>query len=302
MSYLDAVTRFNQPSPRGGFKHPSFSGERKTVLYMDGDSFTWHLHDSDFTSLDSFCYFQRNHGLKYHLDTTKRNVLVIEVSERYLQSYFSGLQMFNEVVDTSAGKKNISSLNMHTGSGTHYASLIPSFSIGDLFNKYINQNLQFNLFNYNFAMPMFESKAALNYYVFNRASGDVVISDDRKFLFLKETVSKTDMGSTYYPVTAGHAARIVDVLNGIYDHYKAAGFAEVYFSAIPNSATIMQPEGYNKLIPMIQNDARLRMKIIDIYTPFKNGGDIYYLPGDTHWNHKGKQLWLDIVNEQVLKQ
>ena len=148
---------------------------------------------------------------------------------------------------------------------------------------------------------MFESKAALNYYLFNRASGDVVISNDRNFLFLKETVSKTDVGSSYYPVSRQDAAHIVDVLNNIYDHYKAAGFAEVYFSVIPNSATIMQPDGYNNLIPMIQNDARLRMKIIDIYTTFKQSNDVYYLPGDTHWNHKGKQLWLDMVNEQVLR-
>ena len=149
---------------------------------------------------------------------------------------------------------------------------------------------------------MFEYKAALNYYVFNRASGDVVISNDRKFLFYKETVSKTDVGSSYFPVTAGDAANIVDVMNNIYEHYRAGGFAEVYVSIIPNSPTIMQPEGYNNLIPMVQNDPRLKMKVIDIYTVFKNSKDVYYLPGDTHWNHNGKQRWLDLVNEQVLKQ
>lgn len=301
MSYLDMVDRFNRPNPRGGFKHPYFAGRRNTVLYMDGDSFTWHLHDSDLLGLDSFCYFQRNHGLKYHLDTTKRNVLLIEVSERYLQSYFSGLQMFDEVVDTTVKKKNISMHYVPANAGMSYASLLPSISVADLFNKYINQNLQCNLFNYNFMMPMFESKAALNYYAFNRASGDVVISNDRKFLFYKETVSKTDIGSSYYPISGDVASHIVDILNSIYDHYKAAGFAEVYFSVIPNSATIMQPDGYNNLIPMVQNDPRLRMKIIDIYTVFKNSNDIFYLPGDTHWNHKGKQLWLDIVNDRVLR-
>ena len=267
---------------------------------MDGDSFTWHLCDSDFAGLESFCYFQRNHGLKYHLDTTKKNVLVIEVSERYLQSYFTGFQMFNEVIDTTIKAKKISTLPVRADAGICYSSMLPSISVNSLFNKNINQNLQFNLFNYNFMMPMFESKAALNYYFFNRASGDVVISDDRKFLFLKETISKTDIGSSYHPVSPADASTIVDVLNGIYDHYKAAGFAEVYFSVIPNSATIMQPDGYNNLIPMVQNNPRLRMKIIDIYTTFKHSKEIYYLPGDTHWNHKGKQLWLDLLNKHLL--
>ena len=300
MSYLDAVSRFNPPKPNPAFKHPAYSGTKYTDLYLDGDSYTWALKDSDFAGLSSLHYFQRVHGYKYHLDTTKRNILLIEISERYLQSYFSGLHMFNEVFDTARPDK-ISKLTQEV-IGSHYASVLPSFDVSTFFNKNINQNLQCNLFNYNIIIPMFEYKAALNYYVFNRASGDVVISNDRKFLFYKETVSKTDVGSSYFPVTAGDAANIVDVMNNIYEHYRAGGFAEVYVSIIPNSPTIMQPEGYNNLIPMVQNDPRLKMKVIDIYTVFKNSKDVYYLPGDTHWNHNGKQRWLDLVNEQVLKQ
>ena len=299
MSYLDAVKMFNQPNPRTGFKTPLYNGVRNTDLYLDGDSFSWHLKDSNFAGLSSFHYFERIHGCRYHLDTTKRNVLLIEISERYLQSYFSGLQMFDEVLDTSRKERRVSYSNITEQSRIRYASFVPSFDEHDFFNKYINQNLQFNLFNYEFMMPIFEYKAALNYYVFNRASGDVVISNDRKFLFFKETVSKTDVGSSYYPVTQEERARIVEMLNNVYDHYKAAGFSEVYVSIIPNSATIMQPDGYNDLIPSVQKDPQLRMKVIDIYTPFKSSTEVYYLSGDTHWNFKGKQLWLDVVNERL---
>ena len=299
MSYLDFVQEFNQPAPRKSFRHP-VSDKKNTVLYLDGDSHTWHLGDSDFAGLYAFNYFQRSYGCKYHLDATKRNVLLIEISERYLQSYFNGLQLFNEVYDSTIKKQGVSYLSMPENKHTRYASLFGNISIDDLFNKNINQNLQCNLFNYNFIMPMFEYKAALNYYLFNRASGDVVISNDRKFLFYQETVSRTDMGSSYYPVSPGDAAHIVDNLNAVYDHYKAAGFAEVYVSIIPNSATIMQPQGYNDLIPMVQNDKRLRMKLIDIYSVFKNSKEVYFLTGDTHWNFKGKQLWLDMVNERIL--
>jgi hypothetical protein len=148
-------------------------------------------------------------------------------------------------------------------------------------------------------MPLFEAKAAINYYFFNRASGDVVISDDKDFLFLKETVSKTDIGSSYYQFSAEQLANLVTSLNTIYDHYKANGFDEVYYSVIPNSATINQPAGYNILIPSLQSDPRLRMKIIDIYTPMKNANEVLYFRGDTHWNLKGLQLWLDVVNRTL---
>ncbi len=182
------------------------------------------------------------------------------------------------------------------------ASILPQLSVDNFFNKYINQNLQCNLFNYNFIIPVFECKAALNYYIFNRASGDAMISEDRNFLFLKETVSKTDIGSSYVPVNNSDITGIVNNFNKIYAHYKEEGFSEVYLSIIPNSATIVQPEGYNNLIPLIQNDVRLKMKVIDIYSVFKKSSDLYFLPGDTHWNFKGKQLWLDVVNEQLMKQ
>jgi hypothetical protein len=172
--------------------------------------------------------------------------------------------------------------------------------VADLFNKNINQNLQCNLFNYDFIMPMFHWKAALNYYIFNRASGDVVISKDRNFLFYTETVSLTNVGSSYAAIPADHITAYVNNFNAIYDHYKAEGFDEVYLSMIPNSATINQPEGYNNLIPLIQKHPQLRMKLIDIYNAFKTiPGDFYY-HGDTHWNPKGKQLWIDIVNDTLI--
>ncbi len=301
MAHLDAVARFNPRKLKQNFKQPAYEGTRKTDLYLDGDSHTWHLDITNFAGLSAFHYFERTHGYRYHLDKDKKSILLIEISERYLQSYFSAPNMFDEVYDTSSQQKNSLLRCGPRAEIKQYASLFESIGLSELFNKNINQNLECNLFNYNFIMPMFEYKAALNYYAFNRASGDVVISNDRKFLFYKETVSRTDVGSSYYAVTADDKARIVDILNKVYDHYKAAGFSEIYISIVPNSASIMQPDGYNNLIPDIQNDPRLRMKVIDIYTVFKKSKELYFLPGDTHWNFKGKQLWLDVVNERLLQ-
>lgn len=299
LSYLDFVKKFSSPKDRLPIRKPAYNGDKNTVLYLHGDSYSYHLHDTDFVGLAAFYPIDRNHGLKYGLDTTKRNILVIEISERYIRSYFGGLQMFNELYDTSVKEKKAA---FYTGAvmQPRYASLLPGFSVDDLFNKYINQNLQGNLFNYNFIIPMFEYKAALNYHLFNRASGDVVISEDRNFLFLKETVSKTDVGSSYVPVGDEEIRHLVNNLNAIYDHYKQAGFREVYLSMIPNSATIVQPQGYNNLIPRIQQNPDLKMKVIDAWGAFKSSPNLLYLPGDTHWNSAGRQLWMNMVNEKLM--
>ena len=127
----------------------------------------------------------------------------------------------------------------------------------------------------------------------------MVISEDRNFLFLRETVSLTDAGSSYVEVTDAEVRKLVSNFNTIYQHYKDNGFDEVYLSVIPNSATIMQPQGYNQLIPRLQRDPGLHMKIIDAYTRFSQSPDVLYQPGDTHWNLAGKQLWIDLVNETL---
>jgi hypothetical protein len=300
MAHLEIVGKFNPVPDKVPFKRRNYTGSPSTALYLHGDSYTRHLNDSLFEDVLAYHYIDRNHGSNYHLDSTKRNILVIEISERYFRSYFGSLQMLDEVCDSLVKKKKITS-EFSFGPAKQYASVVPPISIDAFFNSYINQNLQFNLFNYNFMMPLFECKAAINYYFFNRASGDVIISDDRNLLFLKETVSRTDIGSSYATIESSEITQLVDNLNAIYDHYIASGFQEVYLSLIPNSATINQPAGYNNLIPAIQTDARLRMKIMDVYSAFKKSPELLYQAGDTHWNYKGKQLWLDVVNEKLAK-
>jgi len=299
LCYLDMVKRFNPPREKIIFKMPANTLTHNINLYLHGDSYTYQVPDSVFSGINKLYWIDRNHGMNYHLDSTKRNILLIEVSERYLRPYFSGLQMLDEVCDSMVKKKKLALGKYGSFNQMTYASVLQGFHLNDLFNKYINQNLQCNLFNYNFMMPLFESKAALNYYAFNRASGDVVISKDRNFLFLKETVSLTDPGSSYIPLTPDDITRLVNNFNAIYDHYKSAGFSEVYLSAIPNSATIMQNQGYNNLIPLIQNNPKLRMKIIDVYSPFLKSSKVLYQPCDTHWNNDGKLFWLDLVNEKL---
>ena len=140
----------------------------------------------------------------------------------------------------------------------------------------------------------------INYHLFSRASGDVVISNSGDFLFLKETVLSEGKNSSYSHISTEEKKQLIQNLNTAYDFYKKEGFTEVFLSIIPSTATMIQPENYNNLIPIIQNAPDLKMKIIDIYSHFLPNPRLYYLKGDTHWNEKGVKTWVDLVNNSVL--
>ncbi len=300
MSGLDIVGAFNEERTRAEwpFRKAPFNGPRNTVLYLYGDSHTFKLTDTLFAGLAGYHYISRYSGATTVLDRSKKNVLLIEMGEQAVREYFSTLRMFNELKDSvPAATGNIfNALPKQT-----YGSWFPPFTVGDFFNKNINQNLECNLFNYNAFMGMFQSKAALNYYLFNRASGDVVISDDRQFLFYSHTASNNEQSGYRTPVGPEEIDHIVENINAIYAHYSAIGFDHVFLSIIPNSPTIMQPAGYNNLIPLIHHHPKMQMPIIDAYEDFRTSKTVLYWHGDTHWNYLGVIEWLKLVNDQLRK-
>jgi hypothetical protein len=300
LSHLDFVTKFISKEEYTG-KRAVYNVPGKTVLFLHGDSNTGHAHlkDTDFAGVCALHFLYRDYTHRCRLDTSARNVLIIEIAEHDMRKYFSTTGMRNEVYGSAAGGKNMPVASVPTRQQGIYSLLLPVLP-KSLFNRNINQNLEFNLFNYNFIMPVFSIKAGINFYLFNRASGDVVISNDRSYLFSRETVTLTDITSSYVPVSNDELSSLINNLNSIYDHLKQEGFHEIYLSIIPNCATVVQPEGYNQLIPLIQNDAGLKMKIIDIYSVLKHSPRQYYLSGDTHWTDKGFTQWLKVVNDSLV--
>lgn len=300
MSHLDFVKRFRTPEDYSG-KRPVYNVPKNIALFLQGDSYTRHpqLKDINFAGVSEFHFFSRGAQNHYHMDTTKRNLLIIEIAESRVRETFRDLKTIDEICDGEE-TENINKKNDLQPAITKYCSPVPDIKLDRFFNKHIGQNLEFNLFNYNFMVPLFGSKAAINYYLFDRASGDITISDDGNFLFIKETVSDTDDQSSFSKISATDIGYIVDNLNKVYRHYRTAGFKEVYLSIIPNNVSIMEPEKYNRLTPLIQNDTRNEMKIIDLYSVYKNSGASFYLPGDTHWNDMGFLVWLKTVNEKLL--
>ncbi len=299
MAYLDKVEKFHSERDYA-FHKPDYQGPDNVNLYLHGDSYTFKIPDSAFAGVHRYEYaWIYNKHIKYNLDTTKKNILILENAERYVREFFSTLNLFKIVYDSAAGPAYTQTTFIQP---IQYASMpfIPD-SVGAFFNPNINQNLEYNLFNYNALNAPRVAKATFNYKIFNRASGNVKVSENGKQLYLKETMTPKGIMSSYSPVSEEELTHIINNLNKIYDHYKAEGFDELYLAAIPNPITILETEGYNQLIPRLQNDPRLKIKVIDIYSVYKNADTVLYRPGDSHWYNSGMQLWIKEVNKELIK-
>ncbi len=298
MSYLDQVNKFCEPKSYD-FKDLSNEGEKNIDLYLYGDSYVTEIPKGAFPCLDSFIFHFRYDTHEYTLNPAKRNILIIEASERFVRERFRTTGMLSNL-KIDGYYDPLHPLEKKKPKAT---AITPS-GFATLFNPHINQNLEYHLFNYNFLIYPRQLKAALNFELFNRASGDVAISDDGKYLFYKMTLAQGNICSSYDRLAEKEVKTIVASLDTIYDHYKQAGFAEVYFSVIPNPVSILQPGWYNNLIPLIQNDPELKVPFIDVYSLFKQHQQpaSLYRAGDTHWNNNGAQIWLQLVNEMLRKE
>jgi len=299
MSYLDNVKRFQEKSDFNFVRPKDDTAKKNIDLYIYGDSYLETVPDSAFSSINSYHFGRRNYyDLTYSLDPHKKNILIIEIAERFARVEFELQDMFNH-----AKKKDTAKTSMHLSLHPLIYTRFPFFD--DIFNPDINRNLEFNIFGYRFWDQVKLTKALMTYHLFKRAVGDAVVSDDGSRLFLKQTMVNNDRASSYYPIDQTELQKLFVNLNAYREHYKAEGFDEVYLSIIPNPVTILQPGQYNNLIPLLQQQDSVKgMHIIDMYSIFKKDPDpgrLFRL-GDTHWNFTGLQIWLNDVNDELRKQ
>lgn len=301
MAYLDDIETFRSPKDYK-FRVPADSGLKNIDLYLWGDSYFEDIPDSAFAHVDQY-HFGRTYyeELHYKLDKSKKNILIIGCSERFVRPYFSYKSIYNAVKNASDSvNKSTPVAEVGNSEKSKGAAMI----VNGLFNANINQNLEYLLFNYNTINKPRLLKADMNYLLFKRGSGSVVISEDGQNLFIKETMMAKHGYSCYQALPDKDIDWLVNEFDSVYKHYKAEGFDEVYLSVIPNAATILQPGRYNKFLPRVSKNPNLLMPLIDIYPVFKNdtAPRRLYRSGDTHWNNNGMQIWLEMVNEVLRKE
>jgi len=261
-----------------------------TSLMIMGDSFTEkeRIEKNHFVGLSNYNRYFITDTIKANLDTSKRNVLIIETVERHFRERFANpftnLKLIkNQIVLEKTNERNLK-------------------------ERLLNYNIPYNterhesiLFSSDFFITFKEWKAWLSWKLFNRLDQKVLLSNDEKYLLYQLDAQPSGINSCFDKISEEEIKLLVDNLNKTYQRYKKAGFDEVYLSIIPNKTSILGTDlgEYNHLIERIQKHSALEMPFFDIYTPYHNSNKVFYERGDSHWNCEGKQIWLDLVNSKL---
>lgn len=284
---LSALPQFKEPHP---ICSPSYlsSDTASTQLYLIGDSFTEELSKNNFR----VSHYQRtswDHPQTIHLDSTKRNVLLIESVERHFRQHFAWPPT-EFVVEQESNKLPAPE-----------PSLLKRIS-SDFHRTDVEERLELTLFSQDWAFWFKEVKAALTLNWFDRTNTKVSLSKDKKNVFLHlDTDTTLKIVSSFSGLTDSEVNTLVDSVNAAANHYRQLGFDEVYLSIIPNKASILERNrtDYNHLIERIQANPRLVVPTIYIYDQFKKSVQSPYLKSDTHWNCEGRAIWLDQVRQKL---
>ena len=243
--------------------------------------------------------------VEIELDSTKVNVLLIERAERFFQ--YIPVQGYSDKIKfvkkrPVAQRKAIKIIRQEASIfAIDQEKLVAIYNF--LFNKNINQNLEFNLFDYRIFIPFKEIKAQLNYKLFERSSKEVTIIPNIPYLFMNETIDPRSVRSSFIPTDDQKISNIVSGLNTIDTYYKTNGFDAVYFSVLPNPVSIISPgyQSYNDVIKRVQNHPDLRMSMINIFDKLATAPCQVYYNSDSHWNINGFNLWVNEFNSYLRK-
>lgn len=284
---MSALPQFKEPAPNCPSASLS-SDTASTHLYIIGDSFSeeQRISERDFP----VSYYKRvawEHPQRAQLDPTKRNILILESVERHFREHFA-IPVTELAIesDTTATPARRPPFRKRLSSEFHRSDM--------------EERLESALFSQDWAFWFKELKARLTLNWFNRVSTNVSLSKNREHLFLGlDTDSTKKMNSSFSPLSDGEVNRLVDSVNAVAARYRQLGFNDVYLSIIPNKASILETQRsqYNRLIERVQQSPRLRVKTIDVYTPFRTASPSPYLLSDTHWSCSGRSIWLNQVQK-----
>lgn len=287
---------------------PQFKQERETcgpvalnepkqpvALCVIGDSFleAGRVDSADFVA-ETYRYVHWENQLAVKLDTGLHNVLLLETVERHAREHFARPAYNVEVVETEkailAKEAGVWADLKTFFTGTHEKR-----------QRLPEEQLENLLFNNAFWQKLKEWKASLTLAWFDRVNPKVALSADQRHLFYVLDTDSTLVNSNFNELPHAEVDSMVARLNETAAFYKKRGFDDVWLSIIPNKTTVVEPNRgpYNRLIERIQQHPELRMSVVDAYELLKPGGAGVYERSDSHWNCRGRALWLKAVNERL---
>lgn len=285
---MSNLAQFKSPLEQCPVPQNSVAGN--TSLIIMGDSFTEkeRIEKNHFKGLNTYNRYFITDTINAKLDTSKRNVLIIETVERHFRERFAKPFGNLQVSESQALERKIKEES--------WKEKVLSYEV-----SYSAERHESILFSSDFFLTFKEWKAWLNWKLFNRLDEKVMLSKNEKYLLYQVDAQPTGINSCFDKISEEEIKLMVDNLNLTYQFYKKAGFDEVYLSIIPNKTSILGTDlgEYNHLIERIQQHSALKIPFFDTYTPYHNSKKMLYEKGDSHWNCEGKQLWLDLVNAKL---
>ncbi|MEZ4901473.1 MAG: hypothetical protein R2822_06780 [Spirosomataceae bacterium] len=262
------------------------------ALYIIGDSFSEkeRINANDF-DVSSYLRIHWNDSLTIHLDTTKKNILLLETVERHFREHFS----------VPVRQLTVSSRPSAIGHRLSATSVQQAKTWTEIL-KESEESLTYFLFSSDFFLFFKELKASLNLRWFGRHSDQVAITPDGKNILYCWDTDSSRITSCFKYLPDKEVDDLVTSVNKARDFYLTQGFDEVYLAIIPNKTSIVAPEMglYNHLVERVQQHPHLQTPFVDIWTSYRQHPQAMYSLSDTHWNCTGQAIWLDEVNK-VLK-
>lgn len=294
ISYLPAFKKVKDTSP---VAPPLLSAAEKDIaLYVIGDSYFY----SSFEQIPD--YFERTKSLTFYKwddrplrsfklpqDST-RKVLLIECVERNVLNVVNPqrVQAVFELPVLETPKASVSMLN----------DAIRAM----LYHPTLEENLSFALFDVSIFSAFKELKASFNQAFFGRSPSGVVLAKSKDFLYLEQTVDTAAVGSSFKQVSPKTYADLIQQMRSIESYAKKVGFDEVVFSFIPNPSSVLLTEGraYNQFVPEVARLAAPDLQVIDPTYALGKNAKANFFHNDSHWNKKGAQIWLALLNDRLL--
>lgn len=261
-------------------------------LYTIGDSFT-PMDTSFYAGHKNFHIWLGAYIDTVKLDPSRKSVLVVEVIERTIQER---LRSDYQAIYFDKGFQVEGKLKPKR---EEEQAAEPSFW-WDKFGDQINQRIEFLLFNFDPFLKLKELKSHIMLSWFDRTHTGAIISRNHEYLFYNIEADPAIGLSPFYNITTPSIDTIVTNINHIRDHYKEAGFDEVYFCFVPNKVTVCENNRftYNNQISRIEEHPELKTPILSIQDTIRSHPEWYHL-GDGHWTVKGQRYWLKTVNGLV---
>lgn len=262
---------------------------QKIALYIIGDSFTerQRVDSSDF-AVTRYHWAHWGENLHLKLDTSYTNIILLESVERNVRSHF-GTPIGNIIPDTAT-------FIAHPADTRFMHELDRVFA-----SDGVEDRLNTILFQFDPMLKFKEIKSWINHRFFDRTDPKVTLSGDGSTLAYYEDTDSTLINSSYNYVPDAEIDSLISVINFDRIFLEDIGFDQVWFSIIPNKATVLMPDYgvYNHIIDRIYRHPELKVSSIGVLEVFRQMQQNAYLKGDSHWSCAGQRVWLEKVNRVI---